>query len=229
MGYTKSIEKVEKTYQFIKEFIAQNNYPPSVREICSHVGFRSTASAQYYLEKLEDMGFIKKSASKNRTIEIVEHKLYDTESPLDQDRESNSDSAFVTTRRAIEIPFLGNVAAGQPLFADVAVGESYYVPNDYFTLKRNSFLLKVKGESMIDIGIFDGDVVLVEQCQEARDGDIIVAQLDGNEVTLKRFYRKPGHIVLHPENASMNDIIVMPDRDLRILGIAKGLMRNTIR
>lgn len=226
MGYSKSIEKTNQTYQFIKDFIAANNYPPSVREICAVVGFKSTASAQYYLDKLAEMGLIRKCASKNRTIEVVERAPAIQILPQTAVTETNG---FDFHEDAVRVPFLGNVAAGQPLFADVAVGESYYVPKDFFALKRNSFLLKVKGESMIDIGIFDGDVVLVEQSEDAHDGDIVVAQLDGNEVTLKRFYRRPGHILLHPENATMQDIVVLPDRDLRILGIAKGLMRNAIR
>ena len=210
MSYSKSAQKLEQTYQFIKEFVARNNYPPSVREICSVVGFKSTASAQYYLTKLEENGLIRKSGGKNRTIEIV-----------DNDKAPSQDFA--------QVPFLGNITAGEPLLAAVEVDQTYTLPSDFFRYDDKSFLLKVKGSSMIDIGILDGDMVLINAQNTANDGDIIVAQIDNEEVTLKRFFKEKDHIRLHPENSFMSDIIVEPDRQFRILGVISGLLRNQFR
>lgn len=210
MSYTKSAQKLEQTYQFIKDFVARNNYPPSVREICSVVGFKSTASAQYYLTKLEENGLIRKSDGKNRTIEI-----------MDNDSTPSQDFA--------KVPFLGNIAAGEPLLAAVEVDQTYNLPSDFFRYDDKSFLLKVKGSSMIDIGILDGDMVLINAQNTANDGDIIVAQIDNEEVTLKRFFKEKDHIRLHPENSFMSDIIVEPDHQFRILGVISGLLRNQFR
>ncbi|MGN0797636.1 MAG: transcriptional repressor LexA [Christensenellales bacterium] len=210
MSYTKSAQKLQQTYQFIKDFVARNNYPPSVREICSVVGFKSTASAQYYLTKLEENGLIRKSDGKNRTIEIV-----------DNDCTPSQDYA--------KVPFLGNIAAGEPLLAAVEVDTNYTLPSDFFRYDDQSFLLRVKGSSMIDIGILDGDMVLINAQNTAKDGDIVVAQIDNEEVTLKRFFKEKDCIRLHPENSFMSDIIVEPDRQFRILGIISGLLRNQFR
>ena len=211
MNSQKTQEKLDKTLAFIKKFIRENNYPPSVREICKEVGFKSTASVQYYLDKLESDGLIRRALSKNRTIELL----------CDDEEEDGADFA--------SIPMLGNIAAGQPLFAAVENDIKLHVPTDFFHLKGETFCLTVKGESMREIGIMNGDVVLIRSTPSASDGDIVAAQLDGNEVTLKRFFRKsPELIVLHPENSNMEDIIVTPETEFRILGVAVGLMRNTI-
>lgn len=224
MATTKTIEKTAekctKTLEFIKKFVETNGYPPTVREICSQVGFKSTASAKYYLDKLEEQGAIKKGGNKNRAIEVVnkESDSLPPELKLPKDVFHNT----------ITIPMLGNVAAGAPLYADVENDSSYAIPSDYFNCKGRMFLLNVKGESMKNIGIYNGDMVLVRQQEVARDGDIIVAQIDNNEVTLKRYYHCGSYIRLHPENDQMSDIIVSSDRDFKILGIATGLMRNKI-
>ena len=211
MSSQKTQEKLDKTLAFIKKFIRENNYPPSVREICKEVGFKSTASVQYYLDKLESDGLIRRALSKNRTIELL----------CDDEEEDGADFASV--------PMLGNIAAGQPLFAAVENDIKLHVPTDFFHLNGETFCLTVKGESMREIGIMNGDVVLIRSTPSASDGDIVAAQLDGNEVTLKRFFRKsPELIVLHPENSNMEDIIVTPETEFRILGVAVGLMRNTI-
>ncbi len=213
MSYTKSAQKLELTYQFIKDFIAKNNYPPSVREICMSVGFKSTASAQFYLNKLEENGLIRRSASKNRTIEIVD----------------DESSAPVTDDMLERVPFWGNIAAGEPLLAGVEVDTSFALPTDFFHIDDRSFLLKVRGSSMMDIGILDGDMVLIRQQAYANNGDIVVAQINNEEVTLKRFFKEKDCIRLHPENSLMEDIIVTPDQDFAILGIISGLLRNNIR
>ncbi|MGN0771719.1 MAG: transcriptional repressor LexA [Christensenellales bacterium] len=210
MAYSKSAQKLEQTYQFIKDFVSKNNYPPSVREICSVVGFKSTASAQYYLTRLEESGLIRKSGGKNRTIEIVSN---------DKIHDSKDD----------KVPFLGNIAAGEPLLAAVEVDQAYSLPSDFFRYDDHSFLLKVKGSSMIDAGILDGDMVLINAQNDAKNGDIIVAQINNEEVTLKRFFKEKDYIRLHPENSFMQDIIVGQDEQFRVLGVISGLLRNKFR
>ncbi|MDE5654511.1 MAG: transcriptional repressor LexA [Clostridia bacterium] len=229
----KTAEKCVKTLEFIKDFLDKNGYPPTVREICNNVGFKSTASAQYYLDKLEEQGEIRKGDNKNRAIEIV-NKTFTTSIKDNIKSVSNDivdDSLLVSQEmftNLVTIPMLGNVAAGAPLFADVENDTSYTVPSDYFNCRGQMFLLNVKGESMKNIGILNGDLVLVKQQNVAKDGDVIVAQIDNNEVTLKRFYNCGSYIRLKPENDEMSDIIVTSDREFRILGLAVGLMRNKI-
>ncbi len=229
----KTAEKCIKTLEFIKVFLDKNGYPPTVREICNNVGFKSTASAQYYLGKLEEQGEIHKGDNKNRAIEIVNKTS--TNSVIDNNisvvseiEENNIVNSKEVFSNLVTIPMLGNVAAGAPLFADVENDTSYTVPSDYFNCRGQMFLLNVKGESMKNIGILNGDLVLVKQQNVAKDGDVVVAQIDNNEVTLKRFYNCGSYIRLKPENDEMSDIIVTSDREFRILGLAVGLMRNKI-
>ncbi len=229
----KTAEKCIKTLEFIKDFLDKNGYPPTVREICNNVGFKSTASAQYYLGKLEEQGEIRKGDNKNRAIEIVNKTS--TNSVIDNNisvvseiAENNIVNSKEVFSNLVTIPMLGNVAAGAPLFADVENDTSYTVPSDYFNCRGQMFLLNVKGESMKNIGILNGDLVLVKQQNVAKDGDVVVAQIDNNEVTLKRFYNCGSYIRLKPENDEMSDIIVTSDREFRILGLAVGLMRNKI-
>ena len=229
----KTAEKCIKTLEFIKDFLDKNGYPPTVREICNNVGFKSTASAKYYLDKLEEQGEIRKGDNKNRAIEIVNKTS--TNSVIDNNisvvseiEENNIVNSKEVFSNLVTIPMLGNVAAGAPLFADVENDTSYTVPSDYFNCRGQMFLLNVKGESMKNIGILNGDLVLVKQQNVAKDGDVVVAQIDNNEVTLKRFYNCGSYIRLKPENDEMSDIIVTSDREFRILGLAVGLMRNKI-
>ena len=229
----KTAEKCIKTLEFIKDFLDKNGYPPTVREICNNVGFKSTASAQYYLGKLEEQGEIRKGDNKNRAIEIVNktstNSVKDNNiSVVSEIEENNIVNSKEVFSNLVTIPMLGFVAAGAPLFADVENDTSYTVPSDYFNCRGQMFLLNVKGESMKNIGILNGDLVLVKQQNVAKDGDVVVAQIDNNEVTLKRFYNCGSYIRLKPENDEMSDIIVTSDREFRILGLAVGLMRNKI-
>lgn len=212
----KSDEKEALTLRFITEFVSKNNYPPSVREICANVGFKSTASAQYYINKLADSGKIRRNSGKNRTIEIVAQD-YVAENICYADSDD--------LRR---IPLLGNIAAGQPLFAGVETDETLSISKEYFNCTGDLFVLRVKGTSMINAGILDGDSVIIKQQPTAYDGQIIAAMIDNNEVTLKRFYKEKDFIRLKPENDTMEDIIVDSSHSFRILGIAVGLMRNNI-
>ena len=210
---TKSDDKELQTLQFISEFVSKFNYPPSVREICANVGFRSTASAQYYINKLVDSGKIRRNTGKNRTLEIIAPEFI---------RASHDDSKM---RR---VPMLGKIAAGQPLFAGVTDDEYIDISPEFFNTSGDLFMLTVKGTSMVNVGILDGDTVLIRKQPTAYDGQIIAAMIDNNEVTLKRFFKDGDTIRLKPENDNMDDIIVDSGHDFTILGVAVGLMRNNI-
>ena len=210
---TKSDDKELQTLQFISEFVSKFNYPPSVREICANVGFRSTASAQYYINKLVDSGKIRRNTGKNRTLEIIAPEFI---------RASHDESKM---RR---VPMLGNIAAGQPLFAGVTDDEYIDISPEFFNTSGDLFMLTVKGTSMVNGGILDGDTVLIRKQPTAYDGQIIAAMIDNNEVTLKRFFKDGDTIRLKPENDNMDDIIVDSGHDFTILGVAVGLMRNNI-
>ena len=210
---TKSDDKELQTLQFISEFVSKFNYPPSVREICANVGFRSTASAQYYINKLVDSGKIRRNTGKNRTLEIIAPEFI---------RASHDESKM---RR---VPMLGNIAAGQPLFAGVTNDEYIDISPEFFNTSGDLFMLTVKGTSMVNVGILDGDTVLIRKQPTAYDGQIIAAMIDNNEVTLKRFFKDGDTIRLKPENDNMDDIIVDSGHDFTILGVAVGLMRNNI-
>lgn len=210
---TKSDDKELQTLQFISEFVSKFNYPPSVREICANVGFRSTASAQYYINKLVNSGKIRRNTGKNRTLEIIAPEFI---------RASHDESKM---RR---VPMLGNIAAGQPLFAGVTDDEYIDISPEFFNTSGDLFMLTVKGTSMVNVGILDGDTVLIRKQPTAYDGQIIAAMIDNNEVTLKRFFKDGDTIRLKPENDNMDDIIVDSGHDFTILGVAVGLMRNNI-
>ena len=210
---TKSDDKELQTLQFISEFVSKFNYPPSVREICANVGFRSTASAQYYINKLVDSGKIRRNTGKNRTLEIIAPEFI---------RASHDESKM---RR---VPMLGNIAAGQPLFAGVTDDEYIDISPEFFNTSGDLFMLTVKGTSMVNVGILDGDTVLIRKQPTAYDGQIIAAMIDNNEVTLKRFFKDGDTIRLKPENDNMDVIIVDSGHDFTILGVAVGLMRNNI-
>lgn len=210
---TKSDDKELQTLQFISEFVSKFNYPPSVREICANVGFRSTASAQYYINKLVDSGKIRRNTGKNRTLEIIAPEFI---------RASHDENKM---RR---VPMLGNIAAGQPLFAGVTDDEYIDISPEFFNTSGDLFMLTVKGTSMVNVGILDGDTVLIRKQPTAYDGQIIAAMIDNNEVTLKRFFKDGDTIRLKPENDNMDDIIVDSGHDFTILGVAVGLMRNNI-
>ena len=197
-------EKLHSVYLYHNEFIEENGFPPSVREICSHLDIRSTATAYCYLEKLEKNGLIRKSKSKNRAIEIV-----------------NKDDPSM---RMIRVPLIGQVTAGQPIFAYENMEGYYPLPQEFFR-DEEYFMLKVKGESMIEAGIFDGDKIIVKKQKTAENGDIVVALIDDEEATVKRFFKKTDYYVLHPENIYMKDIVV---DQLEILGIVQGLLRTKV-
>ena len=202
MGTGKLTDKQTEILEFIREKILANGYPPSVREICQAVGLRSTSSVHSHLSQLEEKGYIRRDPTKPRAIEIVD------------------DNFNLTRREFANVPLIGQVAAGQPLLAVENI-ESYFPIPTEFMPNAESFMLKVKGESMINAGIFDGDNILVEKCDNVHNGDIVVALID-DSATVKTFYKEDGHIRLQPENDTMDPIIVP---DCKIVGKVFGVFR----
>lgn len=213
--YSKSSIKSEKILSYIKMFYLAKGYPPTVREIAAapECGVKSTASVNSYIDRLVSEGKLIKNGNKNRALEIV---------GFSKTTETNEEEVLYASK----VPFLGNTAAGAPIGAAVENDRSYALPNDYFNLKSQNFLLQVKGDSMINCGILDGDIILVKSQNTAENGQIVVAQIDREDVTMKRYYNCGTYIKLKPENDSMSDIIVTPDKFFRILGVPTGLMRN---
>lgn len=202
-------DKQQKILEFVNRQVAEKGYPPSVREICRAVGFRSTSTVHAYIKKLEEEGLIKKDATKPRALRIV-------------DDSHNSLEGYIADREIENVPVVGKITAGQPILAVENIEETFPIPVEYL---QNSkvFMLKVKGDSMVGAGIMDGDYILVRQQNTAENGDIVVA-LIGDEATVKRFYREKGHIRLQPENPSYEPIIVK--EDMTVLGKVIGLFRK---
>lgn len=186
---------MQAVLEFINEYNAEYGYSPTVREICSKLNIKSTASAYYYTEKLSSSGLLNKSPNKNRAVSFKKSSC-------------------------VNIPLIGTVTAGQPIFAYENYEDYYSFPAGCFS-GTDLFMLNVQGTSMIDADIHDGDKIIVRKQNTAENGDIVVALLD-DSATVKRFFKRDGHIVLHPENETMQDIIV---EDATILGIVIGLIR----
>ena len=204
MEYGKISDKQREILEFIKDEILNRGYPPSVREICSKVKLKSTSSVFSHLEKLERAGYIHRDPTKPRAIEIID------------------DNFNLSRREVVNVPLVGTVAAGQPLLAIQNIDQYFPIPSEYMP-NQQSFMLKVKGDSMINAGILDGDIIIVEQTPTAKNGDIVVALVD-DSATVKTFYKENGHIRLQPENDSFEPII-LSDRQCRILGKVFGVFR----
>ena len=203
MAYGKITAKQQEILDYIKDQILKKGYPPAVRDICDAVKLRSTSSVHAHLETLEKNGYIRRDPSKPRAIEII-------------------DDGFQMVRQEMtSVPIVGQVAAGQPILAEQNINGYFPLPMDIVP-KNEVFVLKVKGESMINIGIMDGDQIFVECCNTAANGDVVVALID-DSATVKTFYKEDGHIRLQPENDSMEPIIV--DNCL-IVGKVFGVFRK---
>lgn len=202
MGYGKITAKQKEILEYLKTQIINKGYPPAVREICEAVNLKSTSSVHSHLETLEKNGYIKRDPSKPRAIEII-------------------DDGFNGTRRElVNVPIIGTITAGQPILA-VENMEGYFpIPSEYMP-NEETFMLRVKGESMINVGIFDGDKILVQRQSTAHNGEIVVALIE-DSVTVKTFYKENGYYRLQPENDTMDPIIVP---ELNILGKVIGLFR----
>jgi len=202
MAQGKISAKQQQILEFIKDEILKKGYPPAVREICEAVHLKSTSSVHSHLETLEKNGYIRRDPTKPRAIEIVD------------------DSFQMVRREMASIPIIGTVAAGQPIFAQQNIEGYFPVPADIVP-SGETFVLRVKGDSMINVGIFDGDQIFVQQCNTARNGDIVVALVE-DSATVKTFYKENGYIRLQPENDTMEPIIV---QECAILGKVFGVFR----
>ena len=202
MSYGKISAKQKEILEYIKQSILSHGYPPAVREICEAVHLKSTSSVHSHLETLEKNGYIRRDPTKSRTIEIID------------------DNFNLSRREVVNIPLLGQVAAGQPLLAVENITEYFPIPSEYMP-GGEVFMLKVKGDSMINMGIYEGDQIIVRKQNTASNGEVIVALVD-DSATVKRFYKENGHIRLQPENDFMDPIIV---DDCEILGKVIGLIR----
>ena len=235
-------EKQKEIYEYIMDCVQKRNYPPSVRAICAKVGLKSTSSVFTYLNDLEKLGLIRKDPAHPRAIEILNREGLSLERK--QNEEQNNDSGTVDSTiekdSSIEkttsdedtvsteaygeemaaLPIVGTVAAGTPIFAEENITGNIPFPVNLLP-NQESFILKVKGDSMINIGIFHGDYLIVAKQNTCAQGEVVVALVD-DSATVKRFYKENGHIRLQPENDGMDPIIV---EDCTILGKAVGLIR----
>ena len=202
----KLTDKQNVILQILKKLIAKNGYPPTVREIGEEAHLSSPATIHFHLKKLEEKGYIKKDDNKNRTLEILVPNEY-----LQQD-----DSV-------VEVPLVGKVTAGTPIEAIERPEEYFSLPANLVANKNEVFTLTVSGESMINVGIYDGDILIVEKRNTARNGETVVAMNENNEATVKTFYKEDGYFRLQPENDTMKPIIL---KECTILGKVIGLYRK---
>ncbi len=204
MGSGSLSAKQQEILEYLKECILKKGYPPAVREICEAVHLKSTSSVHAHLETLEERGYIRKDPTKPRAIEILD------------------DTFNLARRELVNVPIVGAVSCGAPILAQENIEGYFPVPPEYLHNKE-TFMLKVKGDSMINAGIFHGDLVLVEKDNTARNSDIVVALIE-DSATVKTYYKENGHVRLQPENDSMEPIIVHDN--LSILGKVIGLFRT---
>ena len=203
MAYGKITPKQQEILDYIKQVTLQRGYPPAVREICDAVRLRSTSSVHAHLETLEKNGYIRRDPSKPRAIEVID------------------DSFQMVRQEMTSIPIVGQVAAGMPILAEQNITGYFPLPMDMVP-NNEVFVLRVKGDSMINIGIMDGDQIFVESCDSVNNGDVVVALID-DSATVKTFYKENGHIRLQPENDSMEPIIV---NECLIVGKVFGVFRK---
>lgn len=195
--------------EFIKDQLTQKGYPPSVREICAAVELRSTSTVHSHLNKLEKLGYIRRDATKPRAIEVLDGNKGESVNGLNQE--------------ILHLPVIGQITAGEPIFAEQNIEEYIPLPAN-LVVGNDNFILKVKGESMINCGILDGDYVIVDKASTASNSQIVVALIGQESATVKRFFREDNHIRLQPENDFMDPIIVDPD-NVSIIGHVKGVFR----
>ena len=202
MGNGNITEKQSEILEYIKSQILERGFPPAVREICEAVHLKSTSSVHSHLETLEKNGYIRRGPTKPRAIEILD------------------DSFNLTRREMAQVPIIGRVAAGEPLLAEQNIEDYFPIPVEKLP-NNQTFLLRVRGDSMVNVGILDGDYILVEQKPTAENGEIVVALVEDG-ATVKRFFKENGHYRLQPENDSMDPIIV---DEVTVLGKMIGLLR----
>ncbi len=195
--------KLDEVLDFINRYNDENGFPPTVREICKELGIKSTATVYDYINRLKERGHLNKAENKKRAVSV---------------RNGGS----------VSVPLIGTVTAGQPILATENYEGYYALPSSEFK-GENLFMLRVQGDSMIEAGIFNGDKIIVRKQNTAENGDIVVAMFDGGieeGATVKRFFRRDGKYILHPENAELNDFVLDESNHLQILGKVIGLMRS---
>ena len=195
-------DKQSEIYEFLKTYTESKGYPPSVREICEAVSLRSTSTVHGHLKRLEKKGMIKRDPSKPRALEIAE--------------------LSAPKKEMINIPIVGKITAGLPILATENIEDTFPIPLDYIKHDNELFMLRVSGQSMINVGIRDNDLAIIESAQNAINGDIVVALID-DSATIKRFFKEKDHIRLQPENDTMDPILV---DDCKILGKLVGIFRS---
>ena len=203
---TEITKRQEEVLIFVKKYMATNGYPPALREICKGVGLSSPATVHAHIKNLEKAGYLKNESNKFRTIELLVENEY-----LEKNEE------------VVKVPLLGKITAGNPIEAIENPDEFISLPANLIPAKETIFTLKVSGESMINAGILDGDIVIIQKQSVARNGDIIAAMTPENEVTLKTFYKEKDHIRLQPENDTMEPFRF---QNITVLGKAIGLYRK---
>ncbi|NLI69453.1 MAG: transcriptional repressor LexA [Firmicutes bacterium] len=197
-------DKQKEIFQFIRDHITRRNYPPSIREICNAFGLRSTSTAHFYLTALEKKGYIRREPARPRAIEL-----------LVPDDGGADDAVFV--------PIVGTITAGKPILAAENIEGYFPLPLDLFPGTDGKFMLRIRGDSMINAGMMDGDYILVQQQRDARNGDIIVALIENDEATVKRFFKESEYIRLQAENDDYEPIIT---ENITVLGKVVGLFRK---
>lgn len=203
-----SEELKKKIFDFIVVFIKKHGYPPAVREICAQLKIKSTSTVHKYMNLLAEDGMIEKNPTKPRALRIIS--------------QNNSDIDFNFNKEMVNIPILGKISAGQPILAVENIEDTFPLPVD-FTNSTDVFILKVKGDSMIEKGIYEGDYIIVNKQNSANNGEVVVA-LTEEEATVKTFYKEKDYIRLQPENKSMEPIII--HGEVSILGKVVGLIRK---
>ena len=205
MSYGKISKKQSEILEYMKNEILNRGFPPSVREICEAVSLKSTSSVHSHLETLEKNGYIRRDPTKPRAIELVD------------------DNFNLVRRETVNVPIIGKVAAGEPLLAVQNVEGYFPIPSEYMPNKQ-TFMLVVQGDSMVNAGIFSGDYVVVEKQENAENGDKIVALVE-DSATIKTFYKEKDHIRLQPENDYMDPIVIHPEQQFQVLGKVIGVFR----
>lgn len=205
--------------KFIQKEIELKGFAPSVREIGKAVDLSSTATVQGYLKSLEERGFLKKESQKGRTLRLL--KNYKGDNVIADQQGISETKQYYTNKEMVNIPLIGKITAGQPILAVENITDTFPIPLD-FVGNSESFMLTVRGESMIEAGILDGDYILVKKTNTAENGQIVVALIE-DEATVKTFYKEDGYIRLQPENSTMDPIIVP---DCKILGKVAGVFRK---
>lgn len=206
MNFEGLSDKQIKIIEYIKDELTLRGYPPSIREICKAVGLSSTSSVHAHLNTLEEKGYLKKGNNKRRALELID---------------ADDICCNMPKKEIVNIPIIGTVTAGQPILAVENVDDTLPISID-FVGNKESYVLKVKGESMIEAGILSGDFVIVNSQNTAKNGDIVVALID-DEATVKTFYKEKDHIRLQPQNSSMDPILV---KEPYILGVVKAVVRK---